>query len=90
MERVTLLLLAIGIGGCVHLPCWQKDEPAAPAEAEAPPHIARRSVSKVSAEQINEKNAHQKAQALINELDHAEDLSDQTSEPEKPTLKKKK
>lgn len=84
MGRATLLLLALGIGGCVHLP-WQKDEITASHEAEEPMRHPRRSVRKVTADQINEKNAPAMAQALVNELDHAEDPSD----PPPPPAKKK-
>jgi hypothetical protein len=66
--RPTLwvLLLTVWAGGCVTLPTpWgtKKEPPPPPAKKASPP------AKPVSPEQINDNNAHEKANALLSELD---------------------
>ena len=60
-----LLLLVSAGSGCVSLPvAWRAEKPApapTPAAPSAPPPV--------TADQVNETNAHEKSQALREELD---------------------
>lgn len=81
MRRAAMLLFTLWVGvGCVHLP-WQKDEAVAISEA---PVRKPRLTPPVHAEQITERNAHQKALDLKEEVDRAEENAE-----EQPVSKKK-
>lgn len=59
------LLLAMTAGaGCVEFPLLKES-------AKAPPAATRKEPAPVTADQVNEGNAYEKAEALRKELDHA-------------------
>jgi hypothetical protein len=71
MKRVwgVALMAVVWAGtGCVHLPTlWDADKPEPPVPAAPPPKPA----APVTAEDVTEANAHQKAKALLEEMDRA-------------------
>jgi len=59
-----ILCLALTATGCVEMPLWKESNPVPPPAAK-PKHA----VPAVTADEIDETNAHAKAQALWDELD---------------------
>lgn len=63
----SLLLAGCAATGCLSMPSWwEKTSPATPSTTEAKPVRQRPAVT---AEQINDGNAHEMAGALLDELD---------------------
>lgn len=85
LGRTLGLAVLLSGAGCVTLPSsWQKTPPPAPHVAAKP---AARPAAMVTADQVSEANAHEKAQALLRELDQEEAAPATPPTPSRPAKK---
>ena len=75
-----MLLVALSGAGCVSLPLLSEGPKPAPPPAPAASAKPKRPTARVAPEQVNEANAHEMGQALLDELD-------QDSQEEQPAAK---